>query len=72
MRVGEVFFGMAQKKQLPDFWYFGRGVRSHLAEPKDGLAQKYTSRETIHSGGSKLAVDDMLPKKPGAKNGNPA
>jgi hypothetical protein len=25
MAAGEVFFEMAEKKQLPDFWFFGRG-----------------------------------------------
>jgi hypothetical protein len=38
MGVGEVFFEMDEKKQLPDSWFFGRGGIG-LAEPKDGLAK---------------------------------
>ena len=52
MGVGEVFFEMAEKKQLPDSWFFGRGGIGGWPNQKTGLRSKNT--KTIHFGESKV------------------
>jgi hypothetical protein len=50
MGGGEVFFEIAEKKQLPDFRFLGRGGIDVWRSQETGFCRKST--ETIHLGGS--------------------
>ncbi len=57
-------FEMAEKKQLPDPWFFWRGGIAAWPRPKDGLAQKST--KVTHFGRSEVDSPE-----PGSQNENP-
>jgi hypothetical protein len=68
MGAGEVFVEMPEKKQLPDFWFFGRSGNGAWPSQKMGPGEKVPKNYNSEINNCRPVINSL---EPGSHNGNP-